>query len=189
MGRRHSRQRVNPPPPSGLEACRIQAEVLDLQSAEFCKSSDKNQSSARPPLSPAHSVSTRFPLGVRSAFCLHHLYFTIDRASEVLKTLILDASGPRSLKHYANYALRELRIRNLDTSGPRSSYITRNMLKKIRIGIMNTPGRYVFVSFSRQSIHSTKFKQINPQDDDSYGAAVTRRRRPHLQEQDTRHLT
>ena len=64
---------------------------------------------------------TVFPVTFRSAFCLHPMYFTVFRASEVLRIRILDASGPRSSKHYANYALWELRIRILDTSGPRST--------------------------------------------------------------------
>ena len=49
------------------------------------------------------------------------LEFTIDAASEMLRIRILDTSGPRSSKHYANDALRELKIGILDTSGPRSS--------------------------------------------------------------------
>ena len=93
--------------------------------------------SARPPLSPAHSVVCCF----FAAFCLDPMYLKVFRASEVLRIQILDAFGSRSSKHYANYALWELRIRNLDTSGPKSSiHYANHALWKLRIRILDTSG-------------------------------------------------
>ena len=82
---------------------------------------------------------TDFPPAFYSAFCLHPMYFTVFRASEVLRIRILDAFGSRSSKHYANYALWELRIQNLDTSGPKSSiHYANHGLWKLRIRILDT---------------------------------------------------
>ena len=82
------------------------------------------------------------PVGFQSTFCLNPMYFTIDRASEVLKIRILNTSGPRSSKHYANYFLRELRIQNLDTSGTRSSlHYANHALWELGMGILDTPGQ------------------------------------------------
>ena len=47
MGRRQRRQPINPPPPSGLEACQTQAEDPQSSSAEFCNPLMKSE--FRPP--------------------------------------------------------------------------------------------------------------------------------------------
>ena len=151
------------PPPSGLEACEIQAPNPQSSICRILQSSNE----IKVPPARRSRWPTRFPPAPRPPFCLHPMYFTVFRASEVLRILILDVSEPRSSKHYANYALWELRIRNLDTSGPRSSiHYANHALWELRIGILNTPGRSFSVFFSRQSINSTKFKRVDPQDDD-----------------------
>ena len=122
---------------------------------------------------------TGFPVYFRSAFCFHPMYLMVFRASEVPGIRILDVCKPRSSKHYANYALWELRIRNLDTSGPRSSIHSANhAVWELRIQRLNTSGRSFSAFFSKRSSNSTKFKRVDPQDDDFSGAAVTRRKRP-----------
>ena len=160
------RRACNPPPATGVEACRIQAEDPQSSSAEFCnplmKSEFRSPAALADP-SAYHPRTTRPP----STFCLHPMYFMVFRASEVLRIRILDVSEPRSSKHYANYALWELRIRNLDTSGPRSSiHYANHAVWELRIRSLNTSGRSFSVFFSRQSINSTKFKRVDPQDDD-----------------------
>ena len=155
------RRACNPPPPSGLEACQTQAEDPQSSSAEFCNPLMKSE--FRPPA----ALAGHFPPAFHPTFHLNPIYFKVFRASEVLRIRILDVSEPRSSKHYANYALWELRIRNLDTSGPRSSiHYANHAVWELRIRSLNTSGRSFSVFFSRQSINSTKFKRVDPQDDD-----------------------
>ena len=133
--------------------------VLDGYLSDVIRFSDE----IRVPLARASRQPTRF----RWTFCFHPMYFMVFRASEVLRIRILDVSEPRSSKHYANYALWGLRIRNLDTSGPRSSiHYANHAVWELRIRSLNTSGRSFSVFFSRQSINSTKFKRVDPQDDD-----------------------
>ena len=75
--------------------------------------------------------SDRFPVGFRSVSTQQFasiLWFTINLASQVLRTRILDASGPRSSKHYANYSLRELRSEIWTPLDPDPRYFMQIML-------------------------------------------------------------
>ena len=133
MGRRQRRQPMNPPPPSGLEACQTQAQ----DSCRYLQFSDE----IRVPPARRSRRPTHFPPCFHSTFHLNPKYFMVFRASEVLRIRFLDASGPRSSKHYANYALWELRIQHLDTSGPRSSiHYANHALWELRIRILDTSG-------------------------------------------------
>ena len=146
----------NPPPPSGLEACQTRRNIPRSSICRILQSSDEIK------VPPARR--SRRPTRFHRTFCLNPLYFTIDRASEVLKIGIMDTSGPRSSKHYANYALGELRIRNLDTSGPRPSiHYANHAFWELRSGILNTPGRSFAVFFFKQPTNSTQLKRIVPQ--------------------------
>ena len=57
-----------------------------------------------------------------------YIYFTVLRAPEVLRIRILDASGPRSSKHDANYSLRELRTATWTPLDTDPQYIMQIML-------------------------------------------------------------
>ena len=110
---------------------------------------------------PLMKSEFRSPAALASPLTFHSVSIGL------LRIRILDASGPRSSKHYANPALRELRFQILDISGPRFSiHYANHALWELRIKNLDTPGRSFSVFFCRQSINSTKFKRIDPQDDD-----------------------
>ena len=140
--------------PKGLQSAATSRRVKQQANLQI---SDRN---LRSPAARGSRRPTRFPLDFWSAFCLHPIYFTIDRALEVLRIRILDTSGPRFSKHYANDALRELRARILDTSGPRSSiHYANSSPLELRILILDHSGPRSSISSANYVLRATHIDQ------------------------------
>ena len=74
-------------------------------------------------------------------------------------TRILDTSGSRSSKHYANDALRELRIPILETSAPKSSIRYANYaLRELRIQVLDTSGPISLMHYANCALRELRIR-------------------------------
>ena len=153
----------HPPPPSGLEACHIQAEDPQSSSAEFCNPLMKLE--FRPPAALAGPLLFRSTCLPPFASILCILWCFVSRKSSEFEFWTSPSPDPRNIMRIMPSGSSKSKIWTpLD---PDPQYIMQIMLSgtsDFNSGhLQSHPSSY---SSSQQSINSIQFKRIDPQYDD-----------------------